>query len=149
VNVTITLRDITRANWRECISLETTPEQRGFVASNAISLAQAAYETEWMPRAIYADEVMVGFVMYGLSREEPVFWIMRLMVDAQHQGKGYGRAAMEEVLRGLKRQPDCAQLAISYEPENGGARALYLSLGFRETGEVLYGETVARMPVSR
>lgn len=51
--MTIALREITRANWRECAGLETTPAQRHFVASNAQSLAQAAYESEWIPRAAW------------------------------------------------------------------------------------------------
>jgi len=144
----VTLRAITHANWRDCVGLETTPEQVHFVATNALSLAQAAYEPEWTPQAIYAGDEMVGFAMYGLSRLEPAYWIMRLMVDAAEQGKGYGRAAMIEIPRRLKSRPDCTEIAISYEPENHVARALYLSLGFQEAGEVSYGETVARMAVS-
>jgi diamine N-acetyltransferase len=34
---------------------------------------------------------------------------------------------------------------LSYQPENGSARALYASLGFRETDERAEGETVARL----
>lgn len=48
----------------------------------------------------------------------------------------------------MKALPDCSGIAISYESENEGARRLYASLGFRETGEIIEGEVVARMPGS-
>lgn len=141
----VTLRDITRDNWLQCVRLRVAPGQEEFVASNAVSLAQAAYEPEWQPYAIFDDEQMVGFVMYGLEPREQQHWILRLMVDAAHQQRGYGRAAMRLVLERLKALPDCRGIAISYEGANKTARQLYLSLGFRETGEVIEGEVVARM----
>lgn len=147
--MTITLREITRENWRACAALKPAPEQAHFVAPNAVSLAQAAYETEWMPQAIYADETMVGFVMYGLSDEDSAYWVLRLMVDARHQRKGYGRTALREAVRRMMERSDCHEIAISYEPDNAVARALYLSMGFRETGETIEDETVARLAVPR
>lgn len=70
------------------------------------------------------------------------------MVDASAQGRGYGRAAMERALQRMKALPDCSGIAISYESENEGARRRYASLRFRETGEIIEGEVVARMPGS-
>jgi diamine N-acetyltransferase len=146
----ITLRAITRANWRECVSLEPAPEQALFVAPNAVSLAQATYEPEWLPLAIYDEDTMVGFVMYGRNHKDgDKNWIMRLMVDSQYQRRGHGRAAMQEVIRRLRQEPDCDEIAISYEAENVVAERLYLSLGFRKTGEVIYVETVARLNLER
>ena len=59
----ISLRSITRDNYLECMRLKVAPEQEGFVASNAFSLANAAYVPGCTPLAIYADETMVGFIM--------------------------------------------------------------------------------------
>jgi hypothetical protein len=51
----------------ECTGLRPSPEQqeRGYVADNVFSLAQAYVEPWWTPLAVYVDETMVGFVMYG------------------------------------------------------------------------------------
>jgi diamine N-acetyltransferase len=142
--MTMTLREITRENWEQCVRLSVLPEQERFVASNAVSLAQSKYEPEWIPLAVYDDE-MVGFVMYGVYPDEGKHWIMRLMVDRRFQGKGYGRAAMQLLLDRLRAIPGCDEVAIGYEPENAVARRLYANFGFRETGEVFEGETIARL----
>jgi diamine N-acetyltransferase len=142
--MTMALREITRENWEQCVRLTVAPEQERFVASNAVSLAQSKYEPEWIPLAVYDDE-MVGFVMYGVYRDEGKHWILRVMVDRRFQGRGYGRAAMRLLLDRLRAIPGCDEVAISYEPENEVARRLYASFGFRETGEVIEGETIARL----
>lgn len=143
--MTMTLREITRENWLQCVRLKVAPEQEPFVAPNGVSLAQSKYEPEWVPLALYDDDEMVGFVMYGVSPEEGKHWILRVMVDRRYQGKGYGRAAMRLLLDRLRAIPGCDEVAISYEPENDVARRLYASCGFRETGEIIEGETVARL----
>lgn len=63
--MTVTLRDITKANWQECANLNLAPGQEHFVASNAYSLAESKFQPTFVPLAIYAGETMVGFVMYG------------------------------------------------------------------------------------
>ncbi|HEY7021731.1 MAG TPA: GNAT family N-acetyltransferase [Ktedonobacterales bacterium] len=143
--MTMTLREITRENWLQCVRLKVAPEQEPFVAPNGVSLAQSKYEPEWIPLALYDGGEMVGFVMYGVYPEEGKHWILRVMVDHRYQGKGYGRAAMRLLLERLRAIPGCDEVAISYEPENDVARRLYASCGFRETGEIIEGETVARL----
>ena len=63
----VTLREVTRENLDDILDLKVIREQENFVASNAVSIAQAHFypvcpETAWF-RAIYADEVPVGFVL--------------------------------------------------------------------------------------
>jgi len=147
--MSVKLRPITAENWEECVHLEPRPEQRHFVASNAFSLAQAAYVPDCFPLAIYDDEVIVGFAMYWHAAGEPFCFINRLMVDATYQHKGIGRTAMEQLLAQLVASPDCQEIGISYHPENSSARHLYLNLGFQETGEMRHGEIVAMLPVVR
>ena len=43
-----------------------------------------------------------------------------------------------------KRVINCPNVALSYSSDNTGARALYASLGFRQTGEMEDDEVVAR-----
>lgn len=146
---TVTLRDITRHNWRACVNLEVRPDQQHFVATNAVSMAQARYEPEFVPLAVYDGATMVGFVMYGAALDDGEHWILRVMVDAAQQGKGYGRAAMRELLARMRADPACDEIFIGYEPDNAVAEALYLSLGFEKTGKIVEGEVVARLRVRR
>ena len=150
----IVLRDVTRENWLECVRLELAPEQEHFVASNAYSIAESKFMPTFVPQAIYhrddatADETLVGFVMYGYypDGEPPLgrrHWVFRLMTDREHQGRGYGREALRQVLARLDADPDCPSVLIGYEPDNTVARKLYASLGFREIGPAPWGEMVA------
>ena len=144
----VELRDVTMDNFRECIALDVAEHQRGFVASNIYSLAEAKADGVSNPLAIYADGRMVGFTMYWYDADSGTGYIDRLMVAEGHQGRGYGRAAMREVIGRLTGMPGCRRIRTSFEPTNAVAWGLYESLGFRKTGEIDHGETVAVMEVS-
>jgi diamine N-acetyltransferase len=149
VTPVVTLRDITADNWRTCAKLKVADSQQRFVASNAYSLAQSKYEPECVPLGVYDGDMMVGFVMY---REEDyvlskLWFIDRLMVGHQYQGKGYGRAAMQTLIQRLKTIPGYTAILISFVPDNDAARRLYMSLGFEDTGEIEEGELVFRLSV--
>jgi diamine N-acetyltransferase len=143
----ITLRDITRDNWLECVRLKVAQDQLKYVATNAVSLAQSKYEPESVPLASYDGDTMVGFVMYRPEDYEmsKLWFIERLMVGLQYQGKGYGRATMEALLARLKGVPGYAAVLISFIPDNEAAQKLYSSLGFVDTGEIEEGELVYRL----
>jgi diamine N-acetyltransferase len=85
--------------------------------------------------------------MYGYNFEhtKQQAFIIRLMVDESHQGKGYGRFAMEKLLEIFRGDERIHTVGISYEPENELARQLYARLGFIETGEFLNNETLAEL----
>ena len=83
--------------------------------------------------------------MWGFDTKEESYWIGGLVIDAEYQGKGYGRAAMEALLDYLAAQPGYREAALSCDPENTVARRLYASLGFVETGERVDDELVARL----
>jgi diamine N-acetyltransferase len=138
----IELREITMENFRECIGLTVAEHQCGFVAPNMYSLAEAKADGVSIPLAIYSAGVMVGFTMYCFDAGNGTGYIDRLMVAAEHQRRGYGEAAMLEVLDRLRNTPGCLRIRTSFEPTNEGADALYHSLGFRRTGEIDEGETV-------
>ena len=138
----VTLREITMENFRECIRTDVAEHQRGFVASNMYSLAEAKADGVSIPLAIYAKGVMVGFTMYNFNSTSGIGYIDRLMVAAEHQRHGYGRAAMLQVIDRLRNTKGCLRIRTSFKPSNVVADALYESLGFRRTGEVDEGETV-------
>ncbi len=67
------------------------------------------------------------------------------MIDRAQQGKGYGRAAMLELIDKMKRESACDAILLSCEPDNEVAERLYRNLGFQKTGEVVEGENVMRL----
>ena len=139
----INLKEINRENWRDIVDLKVHDEQLNFVASNAFSLAQAKYETECMPLAIYLDDKPVGFIMYVKPCiDHDDYWIYRLMIDKQYQGKGYGKNALQQVINIVKEDINYNKLFLSFEPENHGAKAMYENMGFKPTGDIIYGELV-------
>src|ERR1044071_7591541 len=141
----VTLKDIDRENFVRAVKVEVHEGQKGFVATNAFSIAQSKVEPSFNAQAVYDGEEMVGFVMYGWDEEEGCHSLARLMVDKNQQGKGYGRAATEEVIRRLRAEPGCKQIMLGVNPANASAQALYTSLGFVKTGEVSHGEEVMRL----
>jgi diamine N-acetyltransferase len=145
------LRPVTKDNWRDLVDLKVRDDQKGFVATNLHSIAEsqfgADYEGHWelFPFGIYEAGVPVGFAMYGLNITHPRMqaFIIRLMIDAKLQGKGYGRSGMQLVLERLRADDRVRVVAISYEAENEIARKLYASLGFVEPGEEIGDEVLA------
>jgi diamine N-acetyltransferase len=69
------------------------------------------------------------------------------VIDAAAQGRGIGRAALEAMIARLAADPECHEVALSYDPENEVARRLYAGLGFVETGEMEDDELVARRSI--
>jgi len=67
------------------------------------------------------------------------------MIDKKFQGKGFGREAVRLALEFIKTWPQgqAEYCALSYEPENTVAKALYESFGFVENGETDGDEIVA------
>lgn len=148
--MSVTLREITIENWKECGKLRVAPSQAGFVASNLFSLAQSKFEPECLPLAVYNNDQMVGFVMYkpedyGLAK---IWFIERVMIGEAFQGQGFGRAAMTALIERLRSQKGYIAILISFVPENDAAKKLYSSLGFKDTGEIEEGELVYRMAIT-
>lgn len=145
---TIALREITPDNFQKILDLQVRDDQRNFVASNVYSLAEAKVFPACVPLAIYAGEQAVGFLMYTFEERRREWWIFRLMITAGEQGKGYGRAAMRQLIERMSALPGCRQIFISFEPENAVAEKLYRSLGFVSNDEIFEGEVVFRLDLA-
>jgi diamine N-acetyltransferase len=141
----ITFRPVTRENFSAVIELTVRPEQADFVASNLYSLAEAAIEPTWTPLAIYAGDDLVGFAQFGRDDETGRWWLMRYMIDAQHQGRGYGTAALPVLIDLMIERHGCGEIFLDYSPSNDVAERLYARMGFVPTGEVEEGEIEARL----
>lgn len=151
--MSICLKDITIENYFDVLNLEVHPNQRNFIASNSISLAETyVYDKNGnfiAPLAVYDKEVLVGFVMIAYDRKIGIskgnYLLFRFMIDKRFQGLGYFKPTMDAVIDFVRKEPagKATSLWLSYEPENIQARSCYLHYGFKETGQVIENEIVA------
>jgi len=149
----IEFRKITGDNIDEVIALEVKGNQEDFIeTTNIRSFADAhMLNGEGIPAtpyAIYADEVVVGFLMYiydTLDHEsfknqvfygKKSYFIWHIMIEKSYQGKGYGKLAFEKMLMDIENTPDgeAEYVALFYRTSNVIAKTLYTSFGFVDTG---------------
>ena len=147
--MSIRLEAINEKN-REAVLTLSVREDQPFVATNEVSLRQAAetnaeHPGSARPFAIYADDRLVGFCMFAFAPEardpEDRYWLGRFMIDKSEQGKGYGQAALSEIIRYFK-ENGADRLYLSTEPENERGLHIYHKAGFRETGIISEDEAV-------
>ena len=71
-----------------------------------------------------------------LDTDKPAeqLYVWRLMVDARHQRRGFGRWAINWVMQEARRM-GLPEVALSHVAAEGHAGAFYEKLGFRYTGE--------------
>lgn len=149
-NSMVTLKPITKENEQECIALRPKRDQEDLVASNLDSIAHAIKEPTSRPFGIFAEDKMVGFLLFDNEiYKDGYYWILRFMVDQRFQKKGYGSLAIKEVIKILTSKPDCTQIRVNHVPHNVEANRLYKSLGFQETGEIEDGEIVLSYHVTQ
>jgi len=125
----IKLREIGSDNWRTIIKLKVKDWQAPLIATNGDSITRAHYVKDNYPLAIYDDEVPVGFCMYSISPKGEV-WTLRIMIGADYQSGGRGRAAMLQLIALLKDKYGNVPIYISFDPLNIWAEKLYGSMGF-------------------
>ena len=149
----VTLREITSETVIPVVRLAVAENQKGFVAPNAVSLAQALFAPEAWYRAIYLGDELVGFVMLedeslrSPPPEKPGVGVWRFMIDARFQGRGIGRAALLQVIEHVRAKGLFDTLELSYVPGPGCPEPFYLASGFRHTGRVAEGEVVLELPL--
>ena len=150
----VSLREITADTVRQITDLTVLPEQQRFVASNAVSLAEALFSEEAWYRAIYSGDTPAGFVMLydeSLRSVPPAdlnVGLWRLMIDRAFQGQGIGAAALEQVIAHVRCKNLFTSLAVSYVPGPGCPERFYLRAGFQHTGREDNGEIVLELPLA-
>jgi diamine N-acetyltransferase len=131
----ITIKEITADNWIAAIKLKVKDEQVNFVASNAASIAQSKFHPFLECYGIYNDDEMVGFSALGKNPEDDTIWIVRHMVDGNHQGKGYGKAGLKAVIKFMQEKFKTDSIFLDVAKENEIATSLYIKAGFKNTGK--------------
>jgi RimJ/RimL family protein N-acetyltransferase len=133
--------------------LATHQSQRRFVAPMAGSFEDALFP-EWVDgapvvpwmRGIEADGEAAGFVMLAdVTEHHPDPFLWRLLIDRRHQRRGIGERVVQLVSQRAQAM-GCATLFTSYVAGvPGSPEPFYRRLGFRPTGDIDDGETVAAL----
>lgn len=153
------LKKVDGNNVWDILKLSVSESQKDYVAANDVSIIEAytaiTGNGHAFPFGIYDGDKPVGFLMIGFDVDD--YWtdapeiakgnynLWRLMIDKNHQNRGFGREAVQLALDFIQSLP-CGEAEycwLSYEPENEVARRLYRSYGFEETGEMDGEELIA------
>jgi diamine N-acetyltransferase len=148
------LAEITPSNVVEACRLAVRPEQEGVVSPVAVSLAEAyaSPQTAW-PRLVTDGDggPVLGFVMAGFDpgNANPAFrcGIWRLNVAAAAQGRGVGRFAVRAVADEARRRGN-DRLTVLWVRHEHGPEGFYLRLGFRPTGEEVFGQVAGELALA-
>lgn len=126
------------------LSQTLSPAQRRMVAHNGDSIAEAHYSENAWVRAICADDELVGFIMLHVGSDYddgidcPGVFLWRFMIAGPHQGRGYGRMAVQRLLTQL-RALGIPELYTSCGSGEASPEGFYRKLGFVPTGD-WYGD---------
>ena len=142
----IELRPLDESNIVDCISLKVTADQSACIDTNENSVVAAKEHPDVArPFVIYADGVAVGFTMFAFEpdSEDPDdrYWLWRFMIDEKSQGRGIGRAALEQIIAYFK-DNGATNIRLSTKESNTKAIHLYESFGFKRNGDMVGEETV-------
>ncbi|HAQ59986.1 MAG TPA: GNAT family N-acetyltransferase, partial [Microbacterium sp.] len=103
--------------------------------------------TSWQRVICDGDEV-VGFVSANFDEEAPVDYfrsvLWRINVDADDQGRGVGRFAVQSLVEEARAR-GLDHVNVIYEAGEGGPEAFFRRVGFTAVGETEYGEVVAEI----
>ena len=128
-------------------TLSLKPGQEQFLAPVSYGIAATVINpaTSWQ-RVVLDGDAVVGFVSANFDPEAPedhfrsVLW--RINVDADDQGRGVGRFAVEKLLEEA-RSRGLDHVDVIYEAGDDGPEAFFLRVGFSPVGETEYGEVIA------
>lgn len=140
----MTLKTINEDNYEECLNLKVSVDNTDFVDPVAWSLAEAwFFYDDSRPFAIYADDVMVGYVLMYIGEEN--HQIINFMIDSRFQKRGYGTAAAKLCIEYLRKDYNASKISLPVEPENINAQKLWSSVGFTMTDDMEDGYLFMRL----
>lgn len=131
-------------------SLSLKPGQEEFIAPTtyAVEMGVADPQKTWQRVVVDGDGAVVAFVRAYFDPEAASEYLRaalwRINVDAEAQGRGAGRFAVDAVLdeartRGYDR------ITVVYEAGEEGPEAFFTRVGFAPVSESEYGEVVAEI----
>ena len=142
MTVTLAVVDATLAP--AVLRLRPLPEQERFAGCPSQTLPGADEHPGREPVAVLHDGRPVGFLVLdrherfaALSGAPHTLGVRAFFVDADHQGRGLGTAALCALPAYVAdRHPDITHLALTVNVANPVALRAYASAGFRHTGRL-------------
>nr|WP_314842948.1 GNAT family N-acetyltransferase [uncultured Microbacterium sp.] len=133
-------------------NMSLKPGQEQFLAPVSYGIAATVInpQTSWQRVVLDGDEV-VAFVSANFDPEAPeehlrsVLW--RINVDAEDQGRGVGRFAVESLIEEARAR-GVDHVNVIYEAGEDGPEAFFLRVGFTPVGETEYSEVIAQIAVT-
>lgn len=123
------------------------PGQEQFVSpvSYAAAAAVTPADSAWQRVVLNEDDRVVGFIHGNFDPDafNEVFRaaLWRINVDAEVQGQGVGRFAVNALIDEAKRR-GVDRLTVLWERGSDGPEQFFLNVGFTEIGETPYGEAI-------
>lgn len=132
-------------------NMSLKPGQEEFLSPVSYGIAATVVnpQTTWQ-RVVLDDDQVVAFISGNFDLEDPqehfrsVLW--RINVDADDQGKGIGRFAVEALLEEARNR-GMDHVNVIYEAGEGGPQAFFERVGFTPVGETEYGEVIAEIRI--
>lgn len=133
-------------------NLSLKPGQEQFLAPVSYGIAATVInpQTSWQ-RVILDRNEVVGFVSANFDPDAPeehfrsVLW--RINVDADDQGRGVGRFAVESLVEEARAR-GFDHVNVIYEAGEDGPELFFHRVGFTPVGETEYGEVIAQIRVT-
>ncbi|MDL9978989.1 GNAT family N-acetyltransferase [Microbacterium sp. ASV49] len=129
------------------MSLKPGQEEYLSPVSYGIAATVVNPQTSWQ-RVVLDGDAIVGFISANFDTDFPqehfrsVLW--RINVDAEDQGKGIGRFAVEALLAEARTR-GMDHVNVIYEAGEGGPAAFFERVGFHAVGETEYGEVIGEI----
>ena len=135
----IRLAEIDERNFFDVRDLDVREDQRRFLDSPLGILARGyAYRAQRARvLAIQDDGKTVGLMLVKDMDEVPACYdLQQFMIDRHFQGRGYGAAALGQLLERLRAEKKYSVAEVCVHRENAAALALFQRAGFLDTGYV-------------
>lgn len=148
------LEELSAATIDAVNSLSLKPGQEQFVSpvSYAAAAAVTPPHSAWQRVVLDAEnDEVVGFIHGNFDpdamQEEFRAALWRINVDAERQGQGVGRFAVNALIDEAKRR-DVERLTVIWERGEEGPELFFLNVGFAVVDETPYGEAVGAIELS-
>ena len=155
-------REIHKDNFYDVCMLGINDEDKEFIASNRMSLAEAyLFKTMGayvLPIAIYRNRVPIGFTMITKGNNgdnikgEYInnYCVLRMMIEAKHQNKGLGKLALKQLIEIIKSiSMNESFIWISTEEKNAKAIHVYEENGFIKSNDYCGEEIILKYELEK
>jgi diamine N-acetyltransferase len=154
---TVQLRDIiTDEERRGVLGIRRGPGQDRYLGSMESHFEDADDEPRAKPHmwSVHDGDQLVGFAMISDNIEQldedlvGPYFLWRLIIDEQFQGRGYGAATIDAIVDYLRTRPNADILYTSCVAGDGSPQTFYLHYGFVLTGEVKWEEDILALDLA-